>query len=228
MPPRNASCRMHKIEKTDKGDRSSASYATGYQRQPSLTISSTPPSRGAAASSKFPVNLIAYQWMKNHWPMVLSPRVDGGMSAFVGWVTLTHTQRYHAHHGTAGYGHVYQGRYKSFPVQDDEHFHVVCRYVERNALTAKVVKRAEAYRWGSLYNWLGGESAIQLAPWPVRRLPRWVERVNAALSAKEQKALRHCVARGIPFGTNDWTEETVKRLGLESTIRPRGRPRMFT
>ena len=113
-------------------------------------------------------------------------------------------------------------------MQDDEHFHVVCRYVERNALTAKVVKRADAYRWGSLYNWLGGESAIQLAPWPVRRLPRWVERVNAALSTKEQKALRHCVARGIPFGTTDWTEETVKRLGLESTIRPRGRPRLFT
>ena len=40
-------------------------------------------------------------------------------------------------------------------MQDDEHFHVVCRYVERNALTAKLVKRAEAYRWGSLANWLG-------------------------------------------------------------------------
>ena len=58
--------------------------------------------------------------------MVISPREDGAMSAFVGWVTLTHTQRYHAHHGTTGYGHVYQGRYKSFPVQDDSHFHVVC------------------------------------------------------------------------------------------------------
>jgi putative transposase len=110
-------------------------------------------------------------------------------------------------------------------VQDDEHFHVVCRYVERNALTAKVVKRAEAYRWGSLYNWLGGESAIQLAPWPVRRLPHWVDRVNAALSAKEQEALRLCVARGVPFGTTGWPEKTVTRLGLESTIRPRGRPK---
>lgn len=67
--------------------------------------------------------------------MVLSPLEDGGMSAFVRWVTLMHTQRYHAHHGTTGYGHVYQGRYKSFLAQDDDHFHVVCRYVERNALT---------------------------------------------------------------------------------------------
>ena len=43
-------------------------------------------------------------------------------------------------------------RYKSFPARDDDHFHTVCRYVERNALTANLVKRAEDYRWGSLYN----------------------------------------------------------------------------
>jgi REP element-mobilizing transposase RayT len=74
----------------------------------------------AEGLEKFPVDLIAYQWMSNHWHMVLSPQVDGGMSALIGWITLTHTQRYHAHHGTTGYGHVYQGRYKSFPVQDDD------------------------------------------------------------------------------------------------------------
>jgi len=179
----------------------------------------------AEALEKFPVDLIAYQWMNNHWHMVLSPQVDGGMSAFIGWVTLTHTQRYHAHHKSTGYGHVYQGRYKSFPVQDDEHFHVVCRYVERNALTAKLVKRAEAYRWGSLHNWLGGQSPIRLSTWPVRRLPRWVERVNQPLSDQELKTIRQSVTRGVPFGTNKWTQETVKRLGLESTVRPRGRPK---
>jgi putative transposase len=179
----------------------------------------------AEALEKFPVDLIAYQWMSNHWHMVLSPLVDGGMSAFIGWVTLTHTQRYHAHHGTTGYGHVYQGRYKSFPVQDDEHFHTVCRYVERNAKTANLTDQAEKYRWGSLYNWLGGDSPIDLATWPVRRLPRWVERVNAAFSEKELAALRRCVKRSVPFGDEQWTVETVKRFGLESTVRARGRPR---
>ena len=174
---------------------------------------------------KFHVDLIAYQWMKNHWHMVLSPQVDGGMSAFVGWITLTHTQRYHAHHGTTGDGHVYQGRFKSFPIQDDAHFHTVCRYVERNALTAKVVKRAEDYPWGSLYNWLGGESQIELSTWPIRRLPKWGDRVNEALTKKELMAIRHCVTRGKPYGDEDWTAKTAKRLGLESTTRPRGRPK---
>jgi len=179
----------------------------------------------AEGLQKFPVDLLAYQWMSNHWHMVIVPQVDGGMSAFLGWITLTHTQRYHAHHRTTGYGHVYQGRYKSFPVQDDDHFHVVCRYVERNALTANLVKHAEDYRWGSLSNWLGGESPIELAPWPVRRLPRWVERVNQALGKKKLAALRSSVTRSVPYGDDAWTTATVKRFGLESTTRPRGRPR---
>ena len=175
--------------------------------------------------AKFPVDLIAYQWMSNHWHMVLSPQKDGGMSAFIGWITLTHTQRYHAHHGTVGYGAVYQGRFRSFPVQNDDHFHTVCRYVERNALAAKIVKRAEKYRWGSLYNWLGGDSIIELATWPVRRLPGWTKRVNTALSEKEVSAIRHSVKRGKPYGDEKWTAKTVKKFGLESTMRPRGRPK---
>lgn len=174
---------------------------------------------------KFPVDLIAYQWMKNHWHMVLSPQEDGGMGKFLGWVTLTHTQRYHAHHGTVGWGHVYQGRFKSFPVQDDSHFHVVCRYVERNALTAKIVKKAQDYRWGSLWNWLGGETPIPLAQWPVRRLAKWVDRVNSVLTNKEIKALERSEARGVPFGDEQWVEKTIKEFGLESTSRPRGRPK---
>jgi putative transposase len=179
----------------------------------------------AQGLEKFPIDLLAYQWMNNHWHMVLSPHEDGGMGAFLRWITLTHTQRYHAHHRTTGFGHVYQGRFKSFPVEDDGHFHVECRCVERNALSANLVERAEAYRWGSLWNWLGGDSSITLAVWPVRRLPRWVERVNEALTEKERTALARSVTRSVPFGSEQWTAETVKRCGLESTIRPRGRPK---
>ena len=76
--------------------------------------------------------------MPNHWHIVLQPTEDGGMSDFLRWVTLTHTQRYHVHYGSSGQGHVYQGRFKSFPIQDDDHFFVVTRYVERNAARASV------------------------------------------------------------------------------------------
>lgn len=176
---------------------------------------------------KYAVDLIAYQWMPNHWHMVLSPREDGAMSQLMYWVTMTHTARHHAHYHSAGSGQLYQGRYKSFPIQSDEHFFVVCRYVERNALAAGMVDAAEHWRFGSLYNWCGGKSGIQLASWPLARLRNWVERVNQPVSEKEEEKLKRAINRSQPFGDAGWVEATARKYKLESTLRERGRPRKF-
>jgi REP element-mobilizing transposase RayT len=108
------------------------------------------------ARQLYDVPVLAYCLMPNHWHLVLWPRADRDLSRFVGWLTLTHTQRWHAHYHTVGCGHAYQGRFKSFPVQEDDYFLTVCRYVERNALRAGLVPRAEAWRWGSLWRWRHG------------------------------------------------------------------------
>ena len=176
---------------------------------------------------KFPVRLFAYQWMPNHWHMVLSPREDGALSRLMYWVTTTHTARHHAHYHSAGSGHLYQGRFKSFPVQSDEHFFVVCRYVERNALSAGLVLKAEQWRFGSLYNWLGGSCGVALASWPSPRLPNWIERVNRPVSEKEQEQLCRAIQRSQPFGNAGWVESTARKYNLELTLRNRGRPRKF-
>lgn len=176
---------------------------------------------------KYPVDLLAYQWMPNHWHFVLSPREDGAMSKLMYWVTMTHTARHHAHYDCAGDGHLYQGRFKSFPIQSDEHFHVACRYVERNALAADLVDKAEAWRFGSLYNWLGGKCGVSLARWPIPRLPNWVSRVNQPLTEKEETQLQRAIARSQPFGDAGWVESTARKYNLESTLRSRGRPRKF-
>lgn len=182
----------------------------------------------AQGLERYPCRILCYQLMSNHWHLVLQPTQDGGMSDFLRWVTLTHTQRYHAHYGTSGHGHVYQGRFKSFPIQDDDHFFVVARYVERNAVRAKLVERAQDWRWGSLYRWLAKPAPEPklLSSWPIARLPNWVQRVNEPLTEKEMKAVRWSVKRGSPFGNETWVESIVRRLGLESTLRPRGRPRV--
>jgi len=173
------------------------------------------------------MRLLAYCVLSSHWHLVVWPEEDGDLSRFVGWLTLTHTQRWHAHRHSTGSGHVYQGRFKSFPVQDDEHFLTVCRYVERNALRADLVRRAEDWPWGSLHRWTQGsikEKAI-LAAWPLRRLAGWVELVNTPQTEAELSALRRSVNRGCPFGETSWSDEMVHRLGLESTLRPQGRPK---
>ena len=103
------------------------------------------------AHPRSPMRLLAYCLMPNHWHLVLWPRHDGELSRYMQWLTTTHMRRWHAHHGTRGTGALYQGRYKSFPVQEDGHFLVVCRYVERNALRAGLVERAEQWAWSSLW-----------------------------------------------------------------------------
>ena len=164
--------------------------------------------------SKYDVDIYAYQLMPNHWHLVLRPNRDGAMSQYLRWVTATHTMRYHARYHTSGEGHVYQGRFKSFPIQDDGHFFTVCRYVERNALRAKFVKRAEAWRWGSLWRWLQSAEPIPtlLSPWPTPRLTNWVKRVNEPLTKSELDAVRESAKRGRPFGDSDWVEWNVKRF----------------
>jgi len=185
----------------------------------------------AEAVERYPrVGLVAYCVMPNHWHLVLHPQADGQLSRFVGWLTLTHTQRWHAHRHTTGGGHVYQGRFKSFLIQTERYLATACRYVERNAVRAGLVTRAEDWRWGSLHRWSRGdaESRSLLAPWPTpggRRPNRWVERVNQPLTEAELEALRRCTARGRPYGSPAWQAQTIDQFGLESTLRPRGRPR---
>ena len=182
----------------------------------------------AEAVERSGIRLLSYCLMGNHWHLVVWPREDGELSQFVGWLTLTHTQRWHAHRHSAGSGHVYQGRFKSFPVQDDNHFLTVCRYVERNPLRADLVERAEQWRWSSLYRWHCGTAAEQqlLSPWPVRRSPNWLEHVNEAQTEAELASLRRSVNRGCPYGDESWSATAIQSLGLEITTRPRGRPRI--
>jgi len=183
----------------------------------------------AQAHEREALRLLAYCVMPNHWHMVVWPLRgnDRQVSEFLRWLTVTHTQRYHAFHGTAGSGHLYQGRFKSFPVQDDGHLLTVLGYVERNALRGKLVGRAEDWRWGSLWRRQRGDDdqKLLLSDWPVSRPRNWLARVNRLESDEELDALRRCVARGRPFGDEQWLRSTVRRLGLEHTMRLRGRPR---
>ncbi|QDV47326.1 Transposase IS200 like protein [Stieleria neptunia] len=177
---------------------------------------------------RYQVQLFAYQLMPNHYHLVLRPSVDGEMSRFMKWIGGTHTMRYHAHYGSGGTGHIYQQRFKSFPIQDDDHFLTVCRYVERNARRAKIVKRAEDWRWGSLWRWLAKPAPTPnlLSPWPMPRVRGWTDWVNQPLGEEELTQVRRSAHRGSPLGDEAWVESIARRLNLESTMRPRGRPRV--
>jgi putative transposase len=174
-----------------------------------------------------PVRLLAYCVMPNHWHMLLEPTAEGQLGRFMQRLTVTHVRRWHEHRHSVGHGHLYQGTFKSFPVQDDMHFAAVARYVERNALRAGLVGLAQAWQWASLWRREHGspEQRMILSEWPIARPADWVTKVNRAQSAKEEEAIRQSLRRGRPFGDGTWQLKTAKALGLESTFRERGRPK---
>ena len=177
----------------------------------------------AEANERLPLRVLGYVLMPNHFHLVLWPRGDGDLSRWMQWLMTSHVRRYHRHYG--GSGHVWQGRFKAFPIEQDEHLLAVLRYVERNPLRAKLVRRAENWLWSSLH-WRTRERRPELlAEWPVPCPRNWVAHVNSVQSEAELAAMRRSIARGTPFGNERWTQRVAVRLGLESSLRPRGRPR---
>jgi len=179
------------------------------------------------AQQRHPTRVLAWCLMRNHWHFVVWPQEDGELTAHFRWLAHTHAMRWHVAHGTVGRGHLYQGRFKCFPVEGDEHFFSVCRYVERNALTAGVVGRAEDWRWGSLWARRRGGEPWQklLSDWPLPQPADWLNLVNQPMTEKEAEAIRTCIARNRPYGSEQWQGEQAKRLGLGHTLRGEGRPR---
>ena len=186
----------------------------------------------AEALGRYPVDLLAYCLMGNHWHVVLRPRADAPREALgrlIGWLCVTHVRRHHAHYQTRGGGHLYQGRFKSFPVQEDLHLLTVCRYVEANPLRAGMVQRAEEWPYSSV-RWSAAVATEPspvplLTPWPVDRPSDWLAAVNEPVAGTQLDRLRTSAHRGRPFGDDDWTARTAERLGLTNTLRGPGRPR---
>ncbi len=169
------------------------------------------------------VPLLAACLMPNHLHLILRP--DGAMdiSRWMQWLFTTHVRWHHAKYSTVG--RLWQGRFKAFLIQEDHHLLTVMRYVERNALRAKLVGRAEDWRWGSLA-WRNARRApVELSKSPVALPSYWRHLVNEPQTAAEIAEIRTCVNRQRPFGETAWVAERARELGIETSMNPAGRPR---
>jgi putative transposase len=184
------------------------------------------------AHDRVPIRILDWCLMPNHWHLVLWPRRDGELTDFLRWLTLTHAQRWKHAHAAVGHGHLYQGRFKSFPVDDDERYLLaLLRYVESNPLRARppLARGPRGWRWTSFAArgaaW--AEEIKLLDEWPVDLPPHWEALLAEALPDEgpdSLAALRTAAARGRPFGRDKWVKAAAERLGLQFTLRPRGRP----
>ena len=178
-----------------------------------------------------PFELYGYCLLNNHFHLLVRP-LDASISRIMQSLLVSHTQRYHKHYRSGG--HVWQGRFKSPVIQNDEHLLTVLRYIEANPLRAKTVRRAERYRWSSYRaHGLGEADELldslsvyeQLSPYAAVRRRVWERKVHLPIEEQRLAAIRRSSATGLPYGDENCVQELAKRLNLDLTIRPRGRPR---
>lgn len=166
------------------------------------------------------VETVAFCIMPNHFHLVMRGGAIGSLSRAMHRMQTSYAARYRTRYGSVG--HVLQGRFRSFPIQDGDHLLTVMRYVERNPVRANLVGSAEAWSWSSV-RWRERDVAWLADP-PMSLGDDWLEYVNAPQTPAEMNAVRNSIERGAPFGEAVWRTDTARALGLESTLRSRGRP----
>jgi len=170
----------------------------------------------AAAKERYAVRVFAFSVLPNHFHAVLQPADTSSLSRFMHWWLTSHVRRYHRHYGTSG--HVWQGRFKSFPIQQDEHLLTVIRYVLLNPVRARLSECADEWEWSSLRH------ARLVDPWPVAVRREWQDLLGQPLGDGILGKLRRSANRQTPFGDPTWQSAVARLGGLEATLRPRGRP----
>ena len=178
-----------------------------------------------------PFDLFGYCLMTNHIHLLLRPK-GVSISRIMQSLLVSHTQRYHRCHKTGG--HVWQGRFKSPVIQDGDHLLCVLRYIEANPVRAEMVSAAGDYRWSSYAaHGLGKVDELldplpeyeATAAYPAVRCRRWSAYVHQTPPDAEAASIRRSNETGLPLGESNWVKRLAKKLNLDLTVRPRGRPR---
>lgn len=169
------------------------------------------------AKKRHRLKLFGFCLMPNHFHLVVEPAHETALSQFMQWLLTSHVRRYHKHYGTSG--HIWQGRFKSFPVQRDEHLLMVLRYVLQNPMRAGLCETVHEWPWSSARR----RQLVDRSP--VDEQTRWSEQLEPQLDELQVTTIRECLNRQRPFGQSEWQTEMAVTFGLASTLRPRGRPR---
>jgi putative transposase len=175
------------------------------------------------AKRRYAVKLFGYCLMPNHYHMVVMIEEAEELSRWMQWLMTSHVRRYHREHESNG--HVWQGRYKSFVIESDDHLLTVMRYVEGNPVRAGLAGSAIEWRWSSHAEVIGKKERQIIDELPIDLPDGWSRYVDEPLTEKEIDRVRESVKRQCPYGRREWIAEVSSQFGLESTLRPRGRPK---
>ena len=175
----------------------------------------------ADLKERTPFALFGYCLLDNHFHLLLRPG-DTSISRIMQSLLVSHTQRYHKHHRSGG--HVWQGRFKSPVIQDDEHLLTVLRYIEANPLRAGLADRADEYRWSSFRATARARPTSCSTAW--RRMKTWCavpRRAAPLVGGRASPAARGDTRGGSPLGSDGpslWRSAVGRAAGEEAGARP--------
>ena len=174
----------------------------------------------AAKTSK--TRCLAWCLMDNHVHLILTPSSEDGLRATLGEAHRRYTRMINFREGWRG--HLFQGRFASYPM-DEAHLMAAVRYVENNPVAARMVERAEDYRWSSARSHVAGERAEDDPLTDMAALAgsvtNWKAMLRHGLEAggatEEGEAIAETIETrlrtGRPLAAEDWIERQEVRLG---------------
>lgn len=99
--------------------------------------------------------------------------------------------------------------------------------MERNPLRAKLVKRAEDWKWSSLRRREKGKQEQKglLDPWPIAIPDNYLDQINSSQESEQLEEIRQCVNKNRPLGKEEWRDRMIKKYNLKATLNNPGRPK---
>ena len=177
--------------------------------------------------SKHKVEILAYCLMTNHIHLIALPKTETGLQSVLKPLHMRYAQRFNRQRNWKG--HVWQGRYFSSPL-DEQYLWAAIRYVERNPVRARMVRKAENYAWSSAKSHCTGipDSVLtRSAFWQKQfeSIGDWSAWLSEGDNESELSIIRRNIEKGLPCGSESFIKKLERKAGKVLQYRPLGRPR---
>lgn len=140
------------------------------------------------AKRRYPLSLLGFCLMPNHFHLVIYAREAEHVRAFIHWAMTCFAHYYHEKNKTSG--HLWQGRFKSFLIEQEEYLIIALRYVENNPVRAGMVRSSRDWEWSSIKHHCLRSYDEFIDPPPFTVPNDWPDLVDMPLTLKEFEAIK--------------------------------------
>ena len=177
-------------------------------------------------SRKFHLSVWAYCLMDNHVHFIVQPREKESLAKVFSVAHMRYAQYFNK--GRKASGHLWQGRFYSC-LLNEPYLMAAMRYVERNPVRAKRVKRPWQWKWSSAAAHIGGTDemvdVVEIKESAGVSMGSWREYIDSNDNAPDAEAIRRNTMTGRPLGRDGFIGKLSRKLGRVISVLPRGRPK---